>query len=281
MLFQKVLPKVVISAALLVAMAGCAAAPSALAQVSSNPSASSTGQSQANSNPSASALGANAGAVASPPTQVVAGSGQGITVTGIGTVTGSPDMVQVSVGVVTQGTTVQDAVNANQTQMNALLAAVKALGIADSDIQTSNFNVSTQNNVKPGAPGAPDTTSVTYFVNNQVNVILHDVSKLSDLLDKVVSAGANNIYGVNFGISNPSHLQDQARAKAVQDASNRAQSLAKLEGITLGNVISVTETNGYPGVVYPSAAGLGGGGTPIQPGQLQVSVSLQVTYAIK
>lgn len=281
MSFQKVLPKVLLSVVLLAAMAGCAAAPTALAQVGSNPSVSSAGQPQTNSNPSAGAPGVSGAAVSSPPAQLVSVSGQGITVTGTGTVSGSPDMVQVSVGVVTQGSTVQDAVNANQTQMNALLAAVKALGIADSDIQTSNFNVSTQNNVKPAAPGSPETNSVSYDVNNQVQVTLRDVSKLSDLLDKVVSAGANNIYGVNFGISDPSKLQDDARAKAVQDATSRAQSLAKLEGVTLGSVISVTETSGYPGVVYPSAAGLGGGGTPIQPGQLQVSVSLQVTYAIK
>ncbi len=278
MFSQKFLPTVLLASALLVLMAGCAAAPAALASTGSNVSSTAG---QASNSPVSGAVGAASGPAASPALQVVAASGSGITVTGTGTVTGAPDMVQVSVGVVTQGTSVQDAVSANATQMNALLSALKADGIADKDIQTSNYNVSTQNNPKPIAPGGTETTETTYYVNNQVNITLHDVSKLGDLLDKLVAAGANNIYGVNFGISDSSQLEDQARTKAVDDASHRAQSLAKLEGVTLGNVISVSETSGYPGPVYPAAAGLGGGGTPIQAGQLQVSVSLQVTYALK
>ncbi len=270
--------KVLLAGALLVLMAGCAAAPTALA---SNGSGAPSGSSQAGNSPVTSGLGVTNGPAAAPAPQTTTPNGGGISVTGTGTITGTPDMVQVSVGVVTQGTTVQDAVSANATQMNALLSALKALGVADKDIQTSNYNLSTQNNPKPVAPGGTETTETTYYVNNQVQVTLHDVSKLGDLLDKIVAAGANNIYGVSFGISDPSQLEDQARAKAVQDASNRAQSLAKLEGVTLGSVVSVSETSGYPGTVYPAAAGLGGGGTPIQPGQLQVSVSLQVTYAIK
>ncbi len=270
--------KVLLAGALLVLMAGCAAAPTALA---SNGSGAPSGSSQAGNSPVTSGLGVTNGPAAAPAPQTTTPNGGGISVTGTGTVTGTPDMVQVSVGVVTQGTTVQDAVSANAIQMNALLSALKALGVADKDIQTSNYNLSTQNNPKPVAPGGTETTETTYYVNNQVQVTLLDVSKLGDLLDKLVAAGANNIYGVSFGISDPSQLEDQARAKAVQDASNRAQSLAKLEGVTLGSVVSVSETSGYPGTVYPAAAGLGGGGTPIQPGQLQVSVSLQVTYAIK
>ncbi len=278
MLSHKFFSTFLVAGALLVLIAGCAAAPAALASTGSTvPSTAS----QASNSPASGAVGAGSGPALSPALQAATASGSGITVTGTGTVTGSPDMVQVSVGVVTQGTTVQDAVSANASQMNALLTALKADGIADKDIQTSNYNVSTQNNPKPVAPGGTETSETTYYVNNQVQVTLHDVSKLGDLLDKLVAAGANNIYGVNFGISDSSQLEDQARAKAVDDATHRAQSLAKLEGVTLGSVISVSETNGYPGTVYPAAAGLGGGGTPIQAGQLQVSVSLQVTYAIK
>ncbi len=276
MFSHKLFSKVLLAGGLLVLMAGCAAAPAALVSTGSNAPSS-----QAGSSPSSRALGAAGGPALSPAQQTTTASGSGITVTGTGTVTGTPDMVQVSVGVVTQGSTVQDAVSANASQMNALLTALKADGIADKDIQTSNYNVSTQTNPKPVAPGGTETTETAYYVNNQVQVTLHDVSKLGDLLDKLVAAGANNIYGVNFGISDPSQLEDQARAKAVDDASHKAQSLAKLEGLTLGSVVSVSETNGYPGTVFPAAAGLGGGGTPIQPGDLQVSVSLQVTYAIK
>jgi uncharacterized protein YggE len=278
MFSHKFFSKVLMIGALLVLVAGCAAAPSELA--SSSAGAPST-SSQGSNNPASSALGSSNSQSISPVVQTTSGNGGGITVTGTGAVSGTPDMVQVSVGVVTQGATVQDAVSANASQMSTLLSALKADGIAETDIQTSNYNVSSQNNPKPIAPGSTATTEATYYVNNQVQVTLHDVSKLGDLLDKLVAAGANNIYGVSFGISDTSQLEDQARAKAVQDATNKAQSLAKLEGVTLGNVISVSETSGYPGPVYAAAAGIGGGGTPIQPGQLQVSVNLQVTYAIK
>ncbi len=278
MLPRKFLSKVLVAGALLVFAAGCAAAPAALVSSGSGaPSASSQG----GSSPVSSGLGTTNGLAAAPAPQTVTPNNGGITVTGTGTVSGTPDMVQVSVGVVTQNANVQDAVSANAAQMNALISALKAEGISEKDIQTSNFNVSLQTVSKPVAAGSTQESETTYMVNNQLTVTLHDVSKLGDLMDKLVAAGANNIYGVNFGISDTSQLEDQARAKAVQDASSKAQSLAKLEGVTLGSVVSVSETSGYPGPVYPAAAGLGGGGTPIQPGQLQVSVSLQVTYAIK
>jgi uncharacterized protein YggE len=213
-------------------------------------------------------------------------AGQGITIVGTGQASGAPDMVQISIGVQTINQNVQQAVSDNATQMNALLAVLKSLGIADKDIQTSNYSVSLQqpSTVLP-APDGKGTTpsgSVTYAVNNQVAVTLHDVSKLGSVLDKVVASGANNIYGVSFGISDPSSLQETARSLAVKDATTRAQSLAKLAGVTLGAILSISENpiNPVPGPFY--ASGLGGGGsTPIQPGQLQVTETLQVTYAIK
>jgi uncharacterized protein YggE len=115
---------------------------------------------------------------------------------------------------------------------------------------------------------------------------VRDVNKLGDVLDKVVAAGANNVYGVSFSVDDTSKLEADARAKAVADAKARADSLARLTGVTLGDVVSVSEVIGGPGPVYEAArmsaaAGLGGGGAPIQPGELEVNMSIQVTFAIK
>jgi uncharacterized protein YggE len=98
-----------------------------------------------------------------------------------------------------------------------------------------------------------------------------------------VSAGANTIYGVNFEVSDPSQLEAAAREKAIADAKARAESLAQLSGVSLGEVLTVSEVIGAPGpIVERAAVGMGGGGgTPIQPGETQVNVSVQVTYAIK
>ncbi len=204
-----------------------------------------------------------------------------ITVVGTGTASGAPDVAHITAGVETQAPSIQTAVSDNQTQMAALLDALKGLGIADKDLQTNNFSVYTEQ--KPASDGTAGNTQMIYHVTNQVQVTVRDVSQLGKVLDKAVAAGANNIYGVNFSVGDTTQLEAAARTKAVADAKSRAESLAQLNGVQLGDVISVSEVINNSGV-YPAlsaAKGLGGGGTPIQPGELEVSMSVQITYAVK
>ena len=244
----------------------------------------------------------SAGSVKSEPPANVSGSGpvvnqlvaplrepaqsmvRGITVVGTGKAAGTPDVAYVNIGVETQAETVQQAVADNKAKMTKLLDTLKASGIADKDIQTTNYGVYTQR--EPGPEGKGSSGQTTYHVNNQVNVAVRDVTKLGDVLDKVVAAGANNVYGVNFSVADTTMLQSDARAKAFADAQARAESLAKLAGVSLGDVVSVSEVIGGYGPIYDSAyktasAGLGGGGAPVQPGELEVNMSIQVTFAIK
>ena len=207
-----------------------------------------------------------------------------ITVVGTGKASGTPDVAYVNVGVETQADSVQQAVADNRDKMTQLLDALKTLSIADKDIQTTNYGVYTQREPAPEGKGGLGPTS--YHVNNQVSVTVRDVSRLGNVLDKAVAAGANNIYGVNFGVADTSKLQAEARTKSIADAKARAESLAKLAGVTLGDVIAVSEVIGGSGPIYESprmaaSAGLGGGGAPIQPGELEVNMSVQVTFAIK
>jgi uncharacterized protein YggE len=207
---------------------------------------------------------------------------RGITVVGVGTAAGTPDVAHVSVGIETSAPSVQQAVDDNKGKMAALLEALKALGVADKDIQTNNYSVYTQQG--PVAPdGTSDSSAVTYHTSNQVEVTVRDVSKLGDILDKAVAAGANNIYGVNFSVDDTSKLEADARAKAIADAKARAASLAQLTGLQLGDIVSVSEviSSNVPMYAADRAVGMGGGGTPIQPGELNVNMSVQVTFAIK
>jgi len=111
---------------------------------------------------------------------------------------------------------------------------------------------------------------------------VRDVNQLGDVLDKAVAAGANNIYGVNFSVEDTAKLETDARAKAVADAKSRAEELAQLNGLQLGEVLSVSEVIGGSAFPMDSAAkGMGGGGTPVQPGELEMSLSIQITYAVK
>jgi uncharacterized protein YggE len=211
-------------------------------------------------------------------------TGRSITVVGQGQASGAPDVAHINIGVETTGASAQEAVNANKQQMSALLEKLKAMGVADKDVQTSNYSIYTER-PQPAMPvegGAAGSEGVIYHVSNQVNVTVRDVSKLGDILDQAVSAGANNIYGVYFEVSDPSQLEAAAREKAIADAKARAESLAQLSGVSLGEVLTISEVIGGPGPLIESAVvGMGGGGTPIQPGETQVNVSVQVTYAIK
>ncbi len=204
-----------------------------------------------------------------------------ITVVGVGKATGKPDIARVTVGIETQAPSLQTAVDDNKAKMNGLLNTLKQLGLADQDIRTSNYSVYTER-VTP-IPGAEiSTDQMIYHVTNQVDVVVRDVNQLGDVLDKAVAAGANNIYGVSFSVEDTAKLETDARAKAVADAKSRAASLAQLNGVQLGEVVSVSEVVG--GAAYPmdyAAKGMGGGGTPVQPGELEMSLSIQITYAVK
>jgi uncharacterized protein YggE len=205
-----------------------------------------------------------------------------ITVVGIGKVTGKPDIARVTVGIETQASSLQKAVDDNKAKMNNLLDTLKKLGLADKDIRTSNYSVYTERVSSPSASAEVNTDQMIYHVTNQVDVTVRDVNQIGEVLDKAVAAGANNIYGVNFSVENTAKLEADAREKAVADAKLRAEELAQLNGLQLGEVLTVSEVIGssaYP--MYRDAVGMGGGGTPVQPGELEMSVSIQIMYAVK
>ncbi len=209
-------------------------------------------------------------------------SERSITVVGIGKATGKPSIAHVTVGIETQASSLQKAVDDNKAKMNNLLDTLKKLGLADKDILTSNYSIYTERASSP-TPGAEvNTDQMIYHVTNQVDVTVRDVNQIGEVLDKAVAAGANNIYGVNFSVEDTTKLEADARTKAVANAKARAEELAQLNGLQLGDVLTVSEVIG--GSAYPmdySAKGMGGGGTPVQPGELEISMSIQITYAVK
>lgn len=206
-----------------------------------------------------------------------------ITVIGQGKAGGTPDVAHINIGVDTSAASAQEAVEANKANMSALLEKIKALGIADKDIQTSNFSIYTERpqTYLPEVKGET-SDSVLYRVSNQVRVTVRDVAKLGDILDQAVKAGANNIYGVYFSVDDTTALEAQAREKAVADAKNRAETLAKLNGVSVGQVVTISEVIGGSTPVYYSVAKADGlGGVPVEAGEFEVSMSVQVTYEIR
>jgi uncharacterized protein YggE len=220
-----------------------------------------------------------------PAQQTGAALARTITVVGNGTVRIKPDIAQTNIGVEVIGNTVSEASSQAEDTMNKVMDAIKAQGVADKDIQTSGYNVWVERPYGPEGP-SPDTQSL-YHVSNTVSVTVRNLDDLSKVLDAAIEAGANNIFGVNFSVADPAPLQDQAREKAVLDAQSRAAELAKLNNVQVGQVISVSEVigGGSMPAAYPAAAavpaGMGGGGGPISPGELEIAVQLQITYAIE
>lgn len=221
---------------------------------------------------------------AAPAAPAVAGQPTtGLTVSGRGEIRLVPNIATVTIGVRTTGVNVSDVVAANAAQVAEVMEALSGLGIAMEDMQTSNFNVYANQSYDP-VTGLPSEIT-SYSVENTVTVIARDLSKLGQLLDRAVSAGANSIWGVSFDVDDKSTTQAQARDLAVQNAIEQAQALAAAAGVELGEIISINyaPTGYYYGPMY----GMGGGGgvaeasTSILPGQITVGADVSITFAIK
>jgi uncharacterized protein len=215
-----------------------------------------------------------------------------ITVVGRGSVSVKPDIATISVGVQSDAATVKEATTDVATKMTAILAALKTQGVADKDIQTNNYSISYETRqpvdvattTKAQTPVAP--TGI-YHVSNMVMVKVRDTSKVTALVDALVNAGANNLWGINFTLEDSTKSEADARAKSVADAKSRAEEFAKLAGVKVGPVVSVSEViTGSPLVASyaldSAKFGMGGGGPgAVSPGEVEVSVQVQVVYAIE
>ena len=214
----------------------------------------------------------------------VAGDGgpaRSIVVVGTGSASAAPDLATAQIGVDTQAASPEEATRLNDERVKQVIEALKALGIDEADIQTAYYSLYSEQRYRPET-GEP-TGEFTYRVSSGLSVKIRDLSKAGSALGEAVKAGANNISGVSFSIADTAALQAKAREKAVADAKTRAQSLAQLSGVELGEVMIVSEVIGGGSPIFYDAAklGMGGGGAPIQPGQLEVSMQVQVSFAVK
>ena len=165
-----------------------------------------------------------------------------ISLSGHGEVKAAPDMAIVTTGVSTQAATAADALAANTTAMTALFAALKAAGIAEKDMQTSNFMIQPRYDYNDGKQ---PPVLVGYDVSNTVTVTVRQIDSLGALLDTVVKAGSNQINGISFDVSTPTEGLDEARKLAAADATRKAKLYAETLGVTLGPVLSISEGVSY------------------------------------
>ncbi len=203
-----------------------------------------------------------------------------ITVTGTGKVTLTPDIAYISIGVHTENASATTAVAGNNTQAQAVIAAIKGFGVADKDIQTTDFSINPQQQTDSNGK----VTGILYVVDNTVYVTVRDLSKLGDLLDSTVNAGANNINSIQFDVADKTSALSQARLAAVADARKQADELTKATGVTLDAVqtISYYDTTAPVTVQYARAESMApAANVPIQAGSMQIYTTVTIVYGLK
>jgi uncharacterized protein YggE len=205
-----------------------------------------------------------------------------ITVTGTGKVTVKPDVADISLGVQVQRETAKAARDEAATTMNAIIAALKNLGIADDDIQTSMISINPAYDYNSSSPRI-----VGYQVSNIVSVHVTDITKVADVIDDSVAAGATTVNGVSFDVADRTGVENQARDAAVKDARSHADALASSASVTITGVASISETATYTPWPYYGYADAAGGKapttsvpTPVQPGTQDITITVTVSYLI-
>jgi uncharacterized protein YggE len=214
-----------------------------------------------------------AGAPTAPGTQPILHT---ITVEATGKVTLVPDVARVYLGVSLTKPTVKEARATAASVMTNVLAAIKGLGVADADIQTTGLSLSTQ------FANGSSTRIVGYAISEQVQVTVRDLDKAGDVVDTATAKGATDVNGISFEIADPAKAQNDARAAAVTAARVSGLAMASAAHVTLGAVFSVADAAAPTPIYYGQAAAapMADVRTPVQPGTLDVSAEVTVVFEL-
>lgn len=197
-----------------------------------------------------------------------------------GEVQATPDMASINLGVNSEAPTAAAAMQANAAQMTKVIAALRKAGIADKDIQTSNLNLAAQYDYVQNEP--PKLRG--YQASNQVTIVVRDLSRLGGAVDATVSAGANQVNGISFGLSDPTAAENAAREKAVKALAAKANLYAAATGTRIARLASLSEGGGYapppPMPMYAAVRMAKADATPVAAGELTVRIDISGVYEL-
>jgi uncharacterized protein len=202
-----------------------------------------------------------------------------ISVSGEANVSVPPDMAEIDGGFTSEAKTAHEASDASNVAMGKVLLALKAASIDPKDIQTSRLSLQPQTQNAPNRSGSPSI--IGYRASNRVTIRLHDVTKVASVIDMLVGAGANDIGGINFMVSAASKLLDEAREQAFADARRKAEIYAKAAGVTLGAPLSISEGTASAPMFRGKMAMAPMAAAPVAQGEETLSVTVNVSWAIK
>ena len=195
----------------------------------------------------------------------------------------APDMAMINLGVLTEAPTAAAAMQANAQKMTQVIATLKKAGIAERDIQTSNLNLNPQyvyvQNEQPKLTG--------YQASNQVTITVRDLKKLGAAVDASVNAGANQVQGISFGLTDATEAENEARRKAVKALSDKASLYAQATGHRVQRLVTLSEAGGYapqppmPLMRFKNEAMMAdAANSPVSPGELRVRIDISGLYEL-
>ncbi|WP_411287198.1 SIMPL domain-containing protein [Phenylobacterium sp.] len=194
----------------------------------------------------------------------------------------APDMATITLGVMTEAKTAQAALQANATRMAGVMATLRRAGIAEKDIQTSGLNLNPQYQYEQNLP--PRLTG--YQVSNQVSVTVRDLARLGQAVDATVSAGANQVHGISFGLNDSTAAENAARQDAVKALQAKAELYARATGHRVSRLVTLSEGGGYsvqppmPMVTNQLKREMAADSTQVSPGELKVRIDVSGLYEL-
>lgn len=191
-----------------------------------------------------------------------------ISLSGEGSVSTSPDVAIINVGVVTKAESAVQSLADNREAMIRLFEKVADLGIDKKCVQTMNFSIQSEYDHRT-------SRFVGYVTRNLITLTIHDVDKIGSILDSLVASGSNQVQNIRFGVINNKTLLADARRQAVADAKEKAKLYADAANIKLGKIISITEHISEQRVGYSAES------TPIAGGELTYKVRVQISWEIE
>lgn len=206
---------------------------------------------------------------------------QGIWVTGEGKVMATPDIATLQLGIQAQEKTVAQAQSEASDAMNKVMAALIGNGVAQKDIQTQRFSIQQVTNYDPKTQ---NQIVLGYQVTNIVTAKIRTLDKAGTIIDAAAQAGGDltRVNSIAFSVEDPTPYYTQARRMAMTDANSKAKQLADLGSVTLGKPTYISETSAAPPPtpMYAVPAPAQTASTPISPGELQITLDVQVAYSI-
>jgi hypothetical protein len=202
-----------------------------------------------------------------------------LTLKGEGTAHAMPDLAWLRIGVETQASQAREALDANSGAMSKVLAALKSDGLADKDVQTSNFSIMAVYSDDPKKP----RVVTGYSVGNQVTARIRDLPRTGEIIDQVVALGSNDIASVSFNLDDPTAAWNEARADAVRDAIAKSKLYASAAGVELGPILRIVEepTGNFAPAARQFATAAVGAAPPIESGEITFRASVDITWSLK